>query len=175
MVDELASANIQAGLGAIGAVSLLIAGSLAFVALQDALNVIWKVPVGGGLRYTIRRYALGLGVVLLIAVVLIGSMAVQAVFSLLQAITTSDLAGFEALSRLAAAAASWALVVAALTLLFRVLTDARAPWREALIGGAITVFATVIGTWAIGWYLSRFGSTSLSGAAGAMALVLVWI
>ena len=175
VADQLASGDIQAGLGAIGGVSLLIAGSLVFVALQDALNVIWQVPVGRGLGYTIRRYALGFGVVLLIVAVLIASMAVQAIFTLVEAIAASDLAGLEAVARFLAAVASWVLGVGAIALLFRVLSGGRAGWRESVIGGAITAFVTMVGTWVIGWYLSRFGSTSLSGAAGGMALILVWI
>lgn len=54
--------------GSLAIVSVLMgifAASLLFVALQDSLNMIWKIPVQRGLRYSIRRRITAFGVVLL--------------------------------------------------------------------------------------------------------------
>jgi len=60
-------------------------------------------------------------------------------------------------------------------LLFRYLPDSRVPWRAAVIGGAVTTLLVVLGTTVIGFYLRHFGATSVPGAAGGVALVLLWM
>ena len=49
-----------------------------------------------------------------------------------------DASFVEPLEELFGAAASWALGVGVVTLLFRYLTDADVPWPSALVGGAVT-------------------------------------
>ncbi len=175
VTQQLGEASVQTGLGVIGVISLLITGVGVFVALQDALNTIWSAPVTSGFTNTIRRYALGFCVVLLVVAVLIGSFAVQAIAGLVETVAGDDAAVVDSLVSLAEIVGSWALVGGAVVVVFRVLSPGDVTWRHATIGGGITSVGLLVGTWAIGWYLSHYGGSSLAGAAGGVALILVWI
>jgi membrane protein len=59
--------------------------------------------------------------------------------------------------------------------MFRLLPYAEVRWHRALIGGIVTALLIVVGSSIFGWYLSRFGTSSASGLAGAIAFFLVWV
>ncbi|MDJ0953980.1 MAG: YhjD/YihY/BrkB family envelope integrity protein, partial [Acidimicrobiia bacterium] len=98
VVDNLAVAiDRSATSGALATVSVLLgvfAASLLFLALQDALNVIWDIPVERGLVLTMRRRLTAFGVVLLVGVALIASLAVQTVALVVDEILGGNLGDF---------------------------------------------------------------------------------
>lgn len=162
------------GLGVVGAASLVFSASLVFVALQDALDVIWHVPVRTGLQPTVRRRAVAFGVILLGAGVLIGVTALQSVIGVLLALLPSERAIVDALTRTLLSGLSWALVAAVVATLFRVLPRGAVPWRAALIGGALTTLVLVVGTWGFGLYMRTVAVGSTSGAASAVIVALLY-
>ena len=56
--------------------------------------------------------------------------------------------------------------------MFRVLPYSKVRWRDALLGAALTAGFMTVGSVVIGAYLARFGSTSITGAAGGAVLFL---
>ena len=175
IADKLDTTGTSAGLGLFGLASLLLAASVVFVALQDALDTIWEVPVHSGAANTVRRRALAFAVVLLSGAVLIASFAVSAMSGLVR-----DLApGGSALSAVAAdlftVVGLWALAAGVLSFLFRFLTRATVQWRTALAGGVITALALTVGNRAATEYLSRYGASSLAEAAGSVLVLLFWV
>jgi membrane protein len=162
------------GLGVVGAVSLVLTASLLVLALQDALNTIWEVPVQVGLRTTLTRRVLAFLVVVGAGAVLVVSFALNAVTALF-ARMVPDVAVVESLGELIGTAATWALGIGVIALLFRFLTDVRVPWRSVLPGAAVTALGVAIGTMAIGAYLRRYAASSVLGATGSVFLVLIWI
>jgi membrane protein len=173
IVDQVARST--SGLGLIGALSALVAASFLFVALQDALNVIWEAPVRVGFRFSVRRRLLSGGVALLTALFFISSFLVQAVVGFAERLVPGDIPAFESLAGVVATAATWALGVGTITLLFRLLPYAAVSWRSALIGAAITAMLVALGTSLIGAYISRFATKSVSGAAGSIVAFLLWV
>lgn len=163
------------GLGLVGIVSLLVTGSLFFVALEDALNQIWGEPVKAGLWWTVRRRLVALVVLLAAAATIVASVAVQAVTTVLERFVPGFLPGLSGLAALLASVATWTVLLLAIVLLFRFLPAARVGWREAIVAGVLTSALLVLGTAAIGWYLRTFGATSVTGAASAVFAVLLWI
>ena len=125
------------GLGVVGAVSLVFTASLLVLALQDALNTIWERPVRVGLRTTLARRVLAFLVVVGAGVVLVVSFALNAVTALFGRMVP-DVAVVESLGELIGTAASWALGIGVIAMLFRFLTDVRVPWRSVLPGAAVT-------------------------------------
>ncbi len=162
------------GLGVVGAVSLVFTASLLVLALQDAFNTIWEVPVRVGLRTTLTRRVLAFLVVVGAGAVLVLSFALNAV-SALFARLVPDVAVAKSLGELIGTAATWALGIGVIALLFRFLTDVRVPWRSVLPGAALTALGVAIGTVAIGAYLRRYAASSVLGATGSVFLVLIWI
>jgi membrane protein len=162
------------GLGIVGAASLVLTASLLVVALQDGFNTIWERPVRSGLRQSILRRLVAFAVVAGAGAVIVVSFAINAVSGIL-ATLVPDVPILESLQELFGLAASWALGISVIVLLFRFLTDVRVPWRQAVIGGAVTAVMVAIGTVLVGAYLRRYAASSLVGVTGSVFLTLLWI
>lgn len=162
-------------LGFLGLASLLVASSLVFVALQDAFNMIWHLPVERGIGRSIRRRVLASAVVLLAGSLLLASLAVQWVLGLLETLLPGGNTLLAAVNGPLAAVASWVLAAAVIVLVFRLLPRVEVSWRDAIVGATVTALLLAAVTWGFGLYLQRFASASVSGAAGGVLLVLVWL
>lgn len=173
VVDEVMGAS--SGLGVVGFVLVAVSASFLFLAIQDALNVIWEAPVRAGLRASLRRRLLAFGVALAVAFFFVSSFVVQAVVGLAERVVPGEIPAVESLAELVTSAGTWVTGVVTMALLFRVLPYARVEWRDALVGGAITAALVALGTSLIGAYVSRVGGTSITGAASSVVAVLVWV
>jgi membrane protein len=162
-------------LGVVGLVSLFVTGSLFFLALEDALNQIWGVPVSAGIWTTIRRRATAFLVLLAAAATLVLSFAVQAIAVIAEAILPGSPERVDAIGTLLANGLSWAVLAAAVVLVFRYLPAVQVGWRAVLVGGITTSALLILGTAVIGWYLRTYGATSVTGAAASVLAVLAWI
>lgn len=174
LAGALDGVGTSTGLGLLGGVSLLLTASLLVLALQDALNTIWERPVRSGLRQTLLRRVVSFVVVAGTGAVIVVSFALNAVTSLLDGIVP-DVAVLVSLQEMVGLAASWALAIGVVTLLFRYLTDVRVPWAPSLAGGAVTAAMLAVGTVLVGAYLQRYAASSLVGVTGSVFLVLLWI
>ena len=172
--ETLSASGTITGLGLISAASLIFAASLLVIALQDAFNSIWDVPVRAGIRHSLFRRLASFAVVLGAGAAIVVSFALNAVTAFISRLAP-DAPVIDSLSELFGCAASWGLGVGVLTLLLRYLPDATVRWRAALVGGAITALLVAVGTVAIGIYLRRYASSSVVGAAGSVFLVLLWM
>lgn len=175
IATELNRRSSSTSLGLIGLGSLLFASSLVFLALVDAINTIWNVPVQSGLRNTVRRRLVSFLMVLVTGGVVIATLAVSTVTGALERFIPGaiDLGGpLFALFEWLASASSLAV---ALALLFRYVGPVRAPWIPAVSSAVATAFLMVVGAQAISWYLAQFGGSSVSGAFGALLAVLSWV
>lgn len=159
----------------VGLAMLAFGATGAFLQLQGALNKAWEVkpdPKKGGVRQFIAKRVLSAGMVLAVAFLLMVSLAVSAVLSALG----SKLAF---IPEPALHAVDVTLSLAVLTLLFatifRFLPDAEIEWRDVWVGALFTSMLFVIGKFVIGLYLGRSAPGDAFGAAGALAVILVWI
>ena len=59
--------------------------------------------------------------------------------------------------------------------IYKVLPDARIGWRDVLVGALATALLFVLGKYGITLYLGRSDPGSAYGAAGSLAVILVWI
>jgi membrane protein len=177
-VQELAASLDGSGgtqLGLIGLGSLLVTGSLFFLALEDALNLIWGVPVRSGVRSSLRRRAVSLLVLLGAAATIVASMAVQAASSIFDRLVPGSAPGLSALASLLTNVLGWGVLAGALVLLFRYVPSIDVPWRPVLIAAVVTSIFLVVGTALIGWYLRTFGASSVGGVVSSPILILLWI
>ncbi len=180
-VDALAASLAEelhgsfTGLGLIGAATLFFAASIVFVALQDALNVIWHAPVRAGIENTIRNRVLAFSVVLLAAAVLIAGLLVEAVVGLAETIVPGNVQLVDSLAVLITSATSWVLGIGAIAVVFRLLPYVEVRWRDAFVRGGVTALMVVLGSALFGVYFSTYGTASISGVAGSLVLFLLWI
>lgn len=175
VANELSRASTQTRLGLIGFGTLLFAASVFFLALTDAVNVIWNVPVRSGLWNTIRRRLVAFLMVLGTGGVLLAGLAVNAVSGMAQKLMPIHTELLDTLATSLADIASWVSLALALAMLFRFLPPDRVAWRIALLAGTATAVLLVLGTVVIGWYLREFGGSSVAGAFGALLAALSWV
>jgi membrane protein len=164
----------------VGSVMLVLGATGALQELQTALNRAWSVepdPNQGGVRSFFVKRLLSLVLLLGIALLLILSLAVNwglAVFG--HWIDSLGAAWFSS------HVVSWlhmALSLAVITLLFaallRFLPDAHVDWSDVWLGAGVTALLFWLGQWLLRLYLTWSQPTSAYGAAGSLALVLLWI
>ena len=161
---------------ALGIGGLLFGATGAFVSLQSALNKAWEVkpdPKQGGIKNFVMKRVLSLGMVMGLGFLMAVSLALTSVLS------AAGGAIFGGLPEAVGHVLNFVLTFAVLTLLFaamfKILPDAKVNWRDVWVGGAVTAALFVIGKFLIGFYIGRSDPGSAFGAAGALAVLLVWI
>ncbi len=70
---------------------------------------------------------------------------------------------------------SFTLISVLFGAIYKILPDKRIEWRDVTIGAVVTALLFTIGKTAIGLYIGSSAVASSFGAAGAFAVVLVWI
>ena len=152
----------------------------AFGQLQKALNRAWEVEdasEGGGIKDLIFKRLLSFGMVLTIAFFLLVSLAVSGVLAALGD-AASSVAGDGAVGvgvQILNLVVGLVVTGGLFAVLFKVLPDAEIAWRDAAVGGAVTAVLFTLGKTAIGIYLGTADPGSAFGAAGSLALLLIWI
>jgi membrane protein len=176
---ELASAigvpEAGGGLTLFGVVSLGFAATVGFIALQDALNMIWGIPVARGLGSTLQRRLLALGAVLLLGGLLVAVLLVHTIAVAVGGLVPAELEVLGFLDDVLVSVAVWGLGVSVLALLFQFLIQDRLAWGTVFVTSAITGVLLIAGTWVLGIYLRNWSSLTLSSVAGSLLAILLWL
>lgn len=168
------------GLKAVLGVGALILGATgAFLQLQGALNRAWEVepdPNAGGIKNFVFKRLLSLGMVLGIAFLLLVSLALSAMVSAVGGFAGRLIPGLsEPILFLFDTLITFVVITGLFGTIFKVLPDARIAWKDVWVGAVATALLFTIGKFALGFYLGRSNPGEAFGAAGSLALVLVWI
>ena len=170
----------DSGPAILSVVGLLLGATGVFGQLQAALNKAWGVapdPTKGGIKNMLLKRAFGIGMVLGLAFILLVSLVVSAVLSAfgdqLSRFLPSGLSApvLEAINFVG----SLAVISLLFAAIFKVLPDAQIAWRDVRVGAVVTGLLFVAGKFALGLYLGHSNPGQAFGAAGALALMLVWI
>lgn len=175
---ESAGSPAGEGLAALtGAIASVLAATGAFLELQAALDIIWRVtPVpglnlGGFLKDRARSFAVMIGVGLLLLLSLVATAVLTAVGAWLSP-RIPHAATLLALGNLTI---SILLTGALFALLFKFLPDVQLAWRDVATGALVTALLFAAGEYLIGLYLGRTATSSSYGAAGSVVLLLLWV
>jgi membrane protein len=161
-------------------IALLLGATGVFGQLQAALNKAWGVapdPDKGGIRSMLLKRMFGMGMVLGLAFILLVSLVVSAMLSAfgeeLGRFLPSGLSApvLEAINF----AGSLAVIALLFGAIFKIMPDARIAWSDVRVGALVTALLFVAGKFVLGLYLGRSNPGEAFGAAGALALMLVWI
>lgn len=180
VVEGVTEPDLSGPTAIFGLVAIVLGATGGFVNLQTALNKAWRVapdPQGSTVRVFLLKRAISLAMMAVIGMLLISAM-----------LLSTGLAAFEGLIRRYAPpwletstlqaldlGTSFAVVTVAFTLLLRYVPDAVVRWSDALVGGAFTAVLFTIGKLAIGYYLGRSDPGTVYGAAGSLAVAMLWI
>jgi membrane protein len=175
MVESASKPGAGAVGTALGAVMLLLGAAGLFGQLQDALNTVWEVRpkpgrgVWGLVRDRFLSLSMVLGVAFLLLVSLVVSSALAAVGGLLKDWQTG------AIGQVVTTVSDLVVITVLFALIYRYLPDAEVAWRDVWLGAAVTAALFTAGKFLIGLYLGRAGVGSAYGAAGSLAVLLVWL
>lgn len=182
-VQEILSAAYRPRTGfvstLVGVVVLLFGASSVVVELQDALNTIWRVS--GVQQSTLRTVfrllgqrffafllVLGAGAVLIVSVVVSSGVQALGKFSSAGGLSPDVVKTIEFLASLAVTTLLFGAI-------YKLLPDVKLRWRDVGIGAAVTALLFCIGKEAIALYLSKTILGTTYGAAGSLALFLIWV
>ena len=152
--------------------------STAFGQLQDALNRIWHVkpdPRRNQVRVWLAKRVFSFGVVITVAFLLLVSLAASTLLAAGAARLVGAMGALEVALELATSLLSFVVAAALFGVMFRYLPDARIAWRDVRAGAVGSALLFTLGKMAIGLYLGSTDPGNAYGAAGSLAVVLIWV
>jgi membrane protein len=180
LIDMAKAANHHTSLIAtiIGWVVLIFAASTVVSQLQSSLNAIWGVEypkINSVLLYIINRI-ISLSIAFILLSLLISSVLIVSQLNYLHGIFPQYLPTFLGdLSDLSAVLLSIILSVLFFTLIFKLLPDVHARWRDIVVGACVTTVLFLIGKLLVTLYLDNSTMRLTYKAAGSFIVFLIWI
>ncbi len=162
---------------AIGFVTLIVGATGVMIELQDALNTVWKVVAkpGRGLKGIIRDRLLSFGIVLGFGFLLLVSLVLSAAVAVVDSWIGGFMPARVVLGYVLSYGLSLGLVAFVLAAIFKILPDVKIAWRDVWIGALVTSVLFHLGKFGISLYIGKASVASTFGAAGSLAVLLVWI
>jgi membrane protein len=158
-------------------VALLVGATTAFAELKDSLDEIFQVERRSptGLWGLLRARLLSFGLVLVLAFLLLVSLAVNAVL----AVISTRVIGIGTETGWLVTGLSWiatlVVVLGLFAAIYKLLPEAQLAWRDVLLAAGVTALLFMGGRLAIGAYLGNSAPASAFGAAGSLAVLLLWV
>ncbi|HVL00995.1 MAG TPA: YihY/virulence factor BrkB family protein [Dongiaceae bacterium] len=181
-IEEMIKSANKPGQGIVatlvGVFGLLLGATSIFSQLQDALDKIWRVPTKkemGGVFKLIRARLLSFSLILGIAFLLMASLVISALISMLKLLLGPMLEEWEIYAQLINFFASFGLITVLFALIYKILPRSKVAWQDVWVGAAATSFLFTIGKLLIGLYIGKSSAASIFGAAGSLAVLLIWI
>lgn len=171
MVNNVAQ-NHTGGLVAtvFGFAGLLLSATSVLLQLQQCLNKAWKVRVtGSGIRHFAMRRVRSSLLLIGAGVLAMVSVAASSVISVLVKMLI-----FPGAAQAGETVMSLALFTLIFAAILKVLPDVNLRWSDVWVGGLFIAVLFLIGKHLIAIYLAHAGKASVYGAAGSLALILLW-
>lgn len=162
----------------IGLVVTVIGATTVFAQMQQSLNQIWAVaprPSRSSIWLLLQARVLSLTIVLAIGFVLMVSLLLSVALRAMMAFAEQWLPvpawamlGLEII-------VSLGVITLLFAAIFKILPDVVLGWRDVLAGALVTAVLFTVGRSLIAMYLANTATASTYGAAGSLALLLLWV
>ena len=162
----------------IGGALLLIGATTVFGELQDALDRIWRAPERtrhSGWWKLLRERLLSFGLILAVGFLILVSLVFSAAMAALGSWMGPAFAGWEVVAQVLNVVISFVMVTGLFALIYKVIPRVRVAWHDVWIGALVTAALFTVGKLLIGLYIGKSGVTSVFGAAGSFAVLLLWV
>jgi membrane protein len=165
----------------IGLVTLVITASGAFGALQSALNAIWKVEAPAEettvatISNFVRAKAAAMGLVASTGFLLLVSLAASAALAALGDWLKLMMPSVQPILAVLNFTLSLAITALLFGAIYKVLPDRKLEWRDVMVGAIATAILFTLGKSLIGLYIGTIEAARTFGAAGTIAVVLLWL
>jgi membrane protein len=173
----------ETGLAAtfIGAVTLLFGALGVFGELQNSLNTIWEVKpkparnwIDGVRRFVVRRL-LSFTMVLGVGFLLLASLVISAAVSAFGEYVGNRWLLADFWLGLINFIISFLVITFLFAMIFKFLPEIKIAWKDVWLGAAVTSALFSLGKFLIGLYLGRSQVGNTFGAAGSLAILLIWV
>lgn len=169
----------QAGFSALLATIVLIIGTTAaFTELKESLDAIWRAPPHAprSAWAVMHSRLVSFGLVVTVTFLMLASLAVNTVLALTPDRMLAWMGIEEAdFARFLGASLSLGILYLLVLLVYKLLPSLRISWSDALKAAGLTTALLGAGRALIGIYLRHGSVTSVYGAAGSLAVLLLWI
>jgi membrane protein len=160
----------------VGVFVLLLGATTVFGELQNDLDRIWRAPVQdktGGVWRLLRSRLLSIGMILGLAFLLMVSLVFDAVLQSLGRLWGTG--ALEALAQGVNMVVGFALTTLVFAMIYKLMPRAKIEWHDVWVGALVTAVLFTVGKFLIGLYIGRSAVTSAFGAAGSLAVVMIWV
>lgn len=156
----------------ISIVVLLYAATNVFIELQDAMNQIWEVKPAPRRFWwqIIKDRLLSFVMVLAVGMLLLVSFLLSAALALLSHGVGAHLSWVTRTAPI-----SFVIYTLLVATIYKVLPDATITWSDVWLGAAGTAAMLTLGRFLLGLYFKHSAVTSAYGAAGSVAVLLLWV
>ena len=162
----------------ISAITLVIGATTVFSEIQDSINIIWKLkakPKRGWVKL-IRDRLLSGSIIIALGFLLVVSLIVNGALVALNEMLKSyfpDVAII--LFSIANIVISFGVIMLLFGTIFKILPDAKIPWKDVRAGAFFTACLFMLGRYLIGLYIETTAAGSPYGAAGSLIVILLWV
>ena len=160
----------------VGVFVLLVGATTVFGELQSSLDRIWRAPARekvSGLWRILRARLLSIGMILGIAFLLMVSLVFDAVLQSLGKLWGTE--GWQMFAQVVNAVVAFVLTTTVFALIYKLIPRAKIEWHDVWVGAAVTALLFTVGKFLIGLYIGRSAVASSFGAAGSLAVVMIWV
>ncbi|MGK5023390.1 YihY/virulence factor BrkB family protein [Janthinobacterium sp. RB2R34] len=168
--DEGVAASIISG------VIVLVTATSAFAELKESLDELWQIPPseGSGLWLFLKERVLSFGLLLVLALMLMMTLAVNAGLAAMQG-SWADPTDPGKLLQYAFAGLSMLIVTVIFAFIYKYLPATPIAWGDVIVGAVLTAMLFMGGKVLIGLYLGHGDFGSAYGAAGSIVALITWI
>ena len=168
--DDSIAASVISG------VIVLVTATSAFAELKESLDELWNIPPTGatGIRAFISERILSFGLLLVLALMLMMSLSISAGLAALLG-SFVDPTDPGKILQYAFSLLTMIIVTVIFAFIYKFLPATRIAWSDVIIGALLTAVLFMAGKVVIGLYLGHSDIGSAFGAAGSLALVLMWV
>jgi len=164
----------------VGLAVLVFGATGVFAQLQDALNTVWGVvPAPGFGKHAIfsflRQRFVSFAMVLGLSFLLMVSLIFSAGLAVLRNIVDERYQTMAITWTIAHNAIFFVLITFLFAMMFKILPDAKVPWRDVWVGSVLTAILFTVGKTLIGIYLGNASIGRAYGGAGSIVVLLVWV
>jgi len=146
--------------------------------LKTTLNRIWnvtEVKMNSIWHFLLNRL-LSFGMIILFSLLLISTLIAEAAVAIVAGFFVDILPAYEIdIYRVSARFGTVLFSILFFTLIFKILPDVHARWRDVLIGAVVTTVLFILGKYLIGIFFSTTGIEATYRAAGSLVVFIVWV
>ena len=160
-------------MGLIGLGGLLFSATVIFIALQDALRVIWKLDKSA--TFLIKRYLLSFAVMLFIGTATTMILLAHSMIAYTRNLLPEDIEIFSFFTGLASIVAVFAVLVLSIMVLLKSFITVKIAFKDLIVSSMTISALLYAGVYALSIYFSTFADKSVYGAVAGLILVLLAI